>query len=34
MSKINGDKARSHRIRKKRIALRKRIRELVKKEKA
>lgn len=31
MSKINGDKARSHKNRKKKIAARKRIREIVKK---
>lgn len=34
MSKINGDKSRSHVIRKKKIANRKRIRELIKKTKA
>ncbi len=34
MSKINGDKARSHRIRKQRIAKRKSIRAIVNKTKA
>ena len=33
MSKINGDKARAHRIRKARIAQRKKVRDLVKKAK-
>ncbi len=33
MSKFNGDKARSHRIRKKRISQRKRVKQLVSKAK-